>query len=63
MAINNIGGVTGNGAAHLACDTAADVTDLQQYAEDNNLKLGSDCLVVATGDVYLMKSDQTWVKQ
>lgn len=46
--------------ASLACDDASDVADLEQYAKDNNLKLGSTCLVVETGQVYAMKSNYTW---
>ena len=46
--------------ASLACDSESDVANLEQYAKDNNLKLGSTCLVIDTGKVYAMKSDYTW---
>lgn len=46
--------------ASLGCDTAADVADLPAFAESNRLKPGSTCLVVATSEVYMMKSDKTW---
>ncbi len=60
--INSIGAVTPTGVGHLACDAAADVANLPQYAEDNNLKLGTDCICVATGKVYMMKSDYSFVE-
>lgn len=61
--INSIGAVTPTGVGHLACDAATDVANLPAYAEANGLRLGTDCIVVATGDVYIMQSDFTFVKQ
>lgn len=58
--INATDNIYPNCVASLACDDASDVADLEQYAKDNNLKLGSTCLVVDTGQVYAMKSDFTW---
>lgn len=61
--INAIDHVSPNGVGHLACDGTADVRDLPDYARSNNLRLGSDCYVIDTGDLYMMKSDFTWKKQ
>ena len=60
MAINAVQSNTQNGVGHLAIDTAADLTDLPEYAKSNNLKLGTDCICVATGKVYMMQSDFTF---
>lgn len=58
--INSTNNVSPNGVGHLAIDTAADLTDLPDYAKSNNLKLGTDCICVATGKVYMMQSDFTF---
>ena len=63
MAINAIDPVSPNGVGHLACDDNNDVPNLAEYAKSNNLKLGSDCYVVDTGDIYVMKSTYEWKKQ
>lgn len=60
MAINAIQSNTQNGVGHLACDFASDKADLPEYAKSNNLKLGTDCIVVATGEVLMMQSDYTF---
>lgn len=60
MAINSIGNVSPNGVGHLACDDLTDIANLPEYAKSNNLKLGTDCIVVDTGEVYMMKSDYTF---
>ena len=44
----------------LYADSSSDVTDLPKFAEDNNLKAGSSCLVIETSEVYMMRSDGTW---
>lgn len=62
MAINAIQAVTLNGVGHLACDDANDIPNLPDYAEKNNLKLGTDCIVVDTGEVYMMKSTYQFKK-
>ena len=58
--INSIKITDQNGVGHLACDSATDISDLPAYSKSNNLKLGSDCIVVDTGAVLMMKSDYTW---
>lgn len=57
MAIKSIGANTEVGVGHLACDTAADKADLTDYAKSNNLKMGTDCIVIATGEVLMANSD------
>lgn len=47
----------------LFCDAASDVTDLEQFARDHDLKQGSNAYVIENGDVYIMQSNYTWVKQ
>lgn len=49
--------------AQVFCDSTSDVTDLEQYARDHDLRQGSTAYVIANGDVYMMQSDYTWVKQ
>lgn len=49
--------------ANLGCDGTTDVQDLPAYAESNNLKPGSSCYVIDTGELYMMKSNGTWKKQ
>ena len=49
-----------NGVGHLACDDLTDIANLPEYAKSNNLKLGTDCIVIDTGAVYMMKSDYTF---
>ncbi len=60
MAINAIKAVDPNGVGHLACDDASDIANLPAYAQSNNLKLGTDCIVIDTGMVLMMKSDFTF---
>lgn len=45
------------------CDDATDIANLEQFAIDNDLKIGSSCFCIDTGDLYIMKSDRTWKKQ
>ena len=52
-----------DGVANLGCDGTADVQNLTAYAQSNNLKPGSNCYVIDTGELYMMKSDFTWKKQ
>ena len=58
--INAIGDVMPNGVGQLACDDATDLTDLPEYAQNNNLKCGSSCICIDTGQVFMMKSDFNW---
>lgn len=60
MAINSIKQTDQNGVGHLACDDASDIANLTAYSKSNNLRLGSDCIVVDTGAVMMQKSDFTW---
>lgn len=60
MAINSINNVSPNGVGHLACDDETDIDNLPAYSKSNNLRLGSDCIVVETGAVMMQKSDYTW---
>lgn len=62
MAINAIDHMKPNGVASLACDDVSDVADLPTYAQDHGTALGSSCIVVDTGDVYMQKTDKTWKK-
>lgn len=61
MAIKSIGANTEVGVGHLACDAAADKADLPEYAKSNNLKMGTDCLVIATGEVLVMNSSYEFI--
>ena len=58
--INAINNLSPNSVGHLACDTTADKADLPDYAKSNNLKMGTDCIVIATGEVLMMQSDYTF---
>lgn len=44
----------------IYCDDATDIPNLPNFAEENDLKIGSTCLVVDTGQVLMMKSDYSW---
>lgn len=48
--------------ASVYADHASDVNDLEKFGQDNHLRGGSDCVVIATGDVYLMDSELKWHK-
>lgn len=52
-----------DGVGNLGCDGTADVANLTEYAKMHNLKPGSNCYCIDTGDLYMMKSDFTWKKQ
>lgn len=56
MAINSIDVIKPNGVASLACDSDSDRSNLAAYAKSNNLKMGTTCMVIATGKVYMMDS-------
>lgn len=58
--ITSIQANSANGVGHLACDTEADLANLPDYAKSNNLKQGTDCIVIDTSNVYMMKSDYTF---
>lgn len=49
--------------ADFFCDDSSDVANLPQFAEENNLSMGSSCYCIGTGELYMMKSDGTWKKQ
>lgn len=51
-----------NGVGHLACDDASDLENLISYVKSNNLKPGTDCIVIDTSEVYMIKSDYTYKK-
>ena len=46
--------------AELRADSASDVADLPDFATEHNLKMGSSCLVIASGSLYMMDSTETW---
>lgn len=48
--------------AELRADSSTDVSDLEDFAAEYNLKPGSECLVLSSSELYMMKSDETWVK-
>lgn len=58
--ITSIQANSANGVGHLACDDASDLPNLPSYAKSNNLKQGTDCIVIDTSNVYMMKSDYTF---
>lgn len=58
MSMNDMDGV-----ANLGCDGTADVQNLPAYARSNNLKPGSNCYVIDTSELYMMKSTGEWKKQ
>jgi len=60
--IKSIAANTADGVGHLACDDATDLANLPSYAKSNNLKQGTDCVVIDTSEVYMMKSDYTFKK-
>ena len=60
--IRSISPNTADGVGHLACDDANDVQNLPAYAKANNLKQGTDCFVIDTSEVQMMKSDGTFKK-
>lgn len=43
----------------LVADTAADVSNLPVQPE---VATGSTCFVIATGDVYMLNSLESWIK-
>ena len=43
----------------ILADTAADVSSLPTTEED--IAVGSSCLVIGTGDVYILNSQRQWV--
>lgn len=40
-------------------DAAADVANLPTQEED--VAIGSSCLVIGTGDVYILNSQRSWI--
>ena len=46
----------------LRADSESDVPNLAQFAVDNRLKPGSQCVVIGSSSVYMLKSDGTWSK-
>lgn len=47
----------------IFCDTAADVSGLAEYAEENGLVMGSECLCIATGKRFILDSTGAWIEQ
>ena len=43
----------------FVADSASDISSLPT---DDSVAIGSDCLVIATSDVYILDSTKTWVK-
>lgn len=58
-----IGAVEQDGVVSLGCDETSDVQKLPAYAKYKNIKPGSTCYVVDTGDLYMLKSTGVWKKQ
>lgn len=52
-------GTSTYGVAELVVDTASDISSLPVQPE---FATGSSCLVIATGDVYILNSAGTWTK-
>ena len=48
--------------AELRADSTTDVSDLENFATEYDLKPGSECLILSSSELYMMKSDETWVK-
>lgn len=49
----------------IFCSTQADVTDLPAFATKHDLKPGSTCLCIGTGQnstVYTMNDESSWVQ-
>lgn len=49
----------------IYCSTQSDVANLPTFATENDLKPGSTCLCIGTGQnsaVYAMKEDNSWVQ-
>lgn len=44
------------------CDGVSDVANLETFAQEHHLKVGSNFLCIDTSDVYMMKSDGTFKK-
>jgi hypothetical protein len=44
----------------IVCDTAADIANLPDHTE---VAMGSICYVIETGDMYMLNSQDVWVKQ
>lgn len=43
----------------FVADSASDISSLPT---DDSVAIGSDCLVIATSDVYILDSTKTWSK-
>lgn len=48
--------------ADLRADSTSDVADLPDFSTEHNLKPGSECLILSSSELYMMKSDEDWVK-
>lgn len=48
--------------AQLYADNTADVSNLAQFARDNDVKPGSSCLVIGASAVYTLNSSGQWVQ-
>lgn len=60
--VNIVENMTPNGVGKLAMDSASDLSDATEYAKRQGFKLGTTLVDASTGDVYMMKSDGTFVK-
>lgn len=49
--------------ADFFCDDNADVANLEQFARDNKLQMGSTCYCIDTGTLYMLKSTGEWKAQ
>ena len=49
--------------ASVFADGASDVSNLDTFTQQNNLKAGSDCYVIGTGEVYMLDSEMNWKLQ
>ena len=55
-------GSTQGRQASLYADNNDDVANLKKFGQDNHLKGGSNCLVIQTGEIYMMDSEMNWNK-
>ena len=51
-----------DGQMSFYADTEADVANLPTSQTSQDVKKGSDCFVIETSDVYILNSQDTWVK-
>lgn len=39
-----------------------DASGIEELPTDGSVSVGSSCLVIATGDIYIMNSEHKWIK-